>query len=143
MMPLFPKEPQPRHNSRAPLFDRLCGSTMWLDETDTRRSIARELKRILSARTSSEEWRKNPSRGTRVMAWSELLTKDPLADKFIIEREITRRINRLEPRLSEVEAELIKHSHARYLVKVHGKFRVSPRHPTSTFETVVEYTPAG
>ena len=141
-MPLFPIEPKPRNSSRAPLFDRLCGSTMWLDESDVKRSIARELRRIMSARTMPEEWRRNPSRGTRVMAWNELLTRDPQSDKFMIEREITRRINRLEPRLSEVAVELIKHSHRRYVVHIEGIFRVSPQHPPSSFETTVDYAPA-
>lgn len=143
MMPLFPSEPKPRNSGRAPLFDRLCGSPMWLDEKDVKRSIARELKRILSARSTSPEWRSNPERGTRVMGWDELLTRDPIAEGFIIEREMTRRINRLEPRLTDVSVELIKHSPKRYVVGVQGTFRVSPQHPPSSFVTTVDYVPAG
>lgn len=142
MMPLFPSEPKPRHAARAPLFDRLCGSTMWLDEGDVRHSIANELRRIMSARSMPEEWRKNPKRGTRVMGWDELLTRDPQSDKFIIEREMTRRIARLEPRLHAVTVELIKHSHRRYFVRIHGEFRVTPQHPPSSFATTVEYIPS-
>lgn len=142
MMPLFPTEPKPRNSGRAPLFDRLCGSTMWLDEADVKRSIARELRRILSARSMHNTWRKNPERGTRVMGWNELLTRDPQADKFVIEREITRRIQHLEPRLHNIKVALMKHSYQRYVVNIQGAFRVTPQHPPSSFSTTIDYTPA-
>lgn len=142
MMPLFPKEPKPRNSGRSPLFDRLCGSSAWLDETDVRRSIARELRRILSSRTVTPEWRQSPARGMRVMAWNELLTRDPKSEAFIIEREIRRRVERLEPRLQDVAVELVKHGHKRYVVRVDGKFRVSPQHPPSRFQTTVDYMPS-
>lgn len=141
MMPLFPKEPKPQNSGRAPLFDRLCGSDMWLNEAETKRSIAQEIRRILSARSMSNTWRKNPGRGTRVMAWNELLTHDPKADKYIIEREITRRIQRLEPRLNNIKIALKKHSHERYIVSIQGMFRVTPQHPPSSFSTTIDYTP--
>lgn len=142
MMPLFPKEPKPRHSGRSPLFDRLCGSPAWLDETDVRHSIARELRRILSSRTTTPEWRRHSERGMRVMGWSELLTRDPNSEAFIIEREIRRRIERLEPRLNNVEVSLVKHGHKRYVVRVEGRFRVTPQHPPSNFHTMVDYMPS-
>lgn len=141
MMPLFPKEPMPRHSARSPLFDRLCGSPTWLDEEDVRHSIARELNRILSARVTTSEGRGNPERGTRVMGWNELLTRDPHSEAFIIEREIRRRIERLEPRLNGIEVSLVRHGFKRYVVRVEGQFRVTPQHPPSSFQTTVDYTP--
>lgn len=138
MMPLFPKEPKPQPSGRAPLFERLSGAPKWFDEDGVRRSIGRELRRILNSRAMVESARRSSGRGMRVMGWSEIMTRNPIADAYIIEREVKKRIAILEPRLEKVSVELIQRG-KRFVVHITGNFRLKNQHPPIRFQSAIPY----
>lgn len=137
MTPLFPKEPRIESGGRAPLFERLCGESAWLNEGQMRLSIEREIERILNIRAAKQGFYNTI--GVLGESWSEILTCDPLAEKHRIEREVEKRIELLEPRLDDVNVLLEDNDDNDFMLHIEGTFQISKHHPPVVFVTSVAW----